>query len=1011
MAAASYRRDAYVYCSIVQEAICIAHPLTDKTIRRTQTSPQSLSGSENVRTAVTLPALPGTSSSHSSVDADHARPLRSASFVHHPLPHQTLQSRCASPISMPGVRAPPSSARIDGLPAPTAPKSPRKALTAVADSLADDAHTLVLKNPSSSSDTEDGDARHQIASLVDVCPECMQLLFQAYNHCIAGKKTLFASPHTIREEQDARILTRPPDYVVVAEPKIREADPDMVDPAERVAYERRAHRHAREQTQLEQNTVHAGASPQRRTRQASEQQRPGELPRTRARTRTVDGTDAAEAQPNGDGDAFSGLLYRQMIGSKNAEIDRLRMKLFASETAEHREADNVQRLQKALRHSLKYYTQAEHWQEQESSRLVADVRVLKAEISMLMAVMINEETQKQQVVAELRQVRRQMDEKDQAMQQQTQEMETLKARLHETYKEFLTMNDNIQTLRKEASEGSDVVKNKNDVLQSNLDQVSRDFDAVSRRLIQAQDRIRLLEFELKEVVGQFNETGDAKFKLENNYKALSVQHESVVTRANYMESTYSQVVNQRDQLERDLRDANEAHSAARQAFGTQLDGLTKSLDTERAQKADLESQLDLQRGENEKLRSNVIELRVNKTELESTVQKLRDTHTSEMAHVNKQMDQYKAVASSATEQLHQIADSKEKLLLQVTDLRNNLEREHARATQLDIDLKRHKKASADKTADLEEQLAKLTTARNGLAADKKELMDSLKEARRDYILKKNEYTDLETAMEELRQTKETEISGLQAIIQSLRDSLAKLTAQHNSLTAVHKQLNVDHQQLGERLRQTQASLDDSRKTVAAHEATIDTLRTEKAAVEDERELLRKQLYEKTMHCDKVTAKLRETERLRDQVVSELTTSLQRKEEVLRDLSTKHTSLRESHKELQKQYEQHQHVHAATLRDLKLSRDALLEESASRSILEMTTDELRTRFENEKKTRLEFERMQVKLERKVGEWVNQRLEVWTDRERVWDGVEDWVGKELGRMDDVISILGIREGVDT
>jgi hypothetical protein len=94
---------------------------------------------------------------------------------------------------------------------------------------------------------------------------------------------------------------------------------------------------------------------------------------------------------------FSGALYKRTLEQKDKEIRALREKLYDAACSEKMEHANVVKLKAALKKSMRFYHYAEEWQSHESARLVQDVRCLKAEMSSLMAFLINSEEEKRMV--------------------------------------------------------------------------------------------------------------------------------------------------------------------------------------------------------------------------------------------------------------------------------------------------------------------------------------------------------------------------------------------------------------------------------------------------------------------------------------------------------------------------------------------------------------------------------------------------------------------------------------
>ncbi|KAJ3322162.1 hypothetical protein HDU76_013937, partial [Blyttiomyces sp. JEL0837] len=106
------------------------------------------------------------------------------------------------------------------------------------------------------------------------------------------------------------------------------------------------------------------------------------------------GTHGSRGPLIGASKMFSGAIFKRTIELKDKEINHLRKELYNHTLGEKLEHENVEKLRVALNRSMKYYSYAEEWQMKESSRLQQDVRYLKAEMSSLMAFLINSEEDK-----------------------------------------------------------------------------------------------------------------------------------------------------------------------------------------------------------------------------------------------------------------------------------------------------------------------------------------------------------------------------------------------------------------------------------------------------------------------------------------------------------------------------------------------------------------------------------------------------------------------------------------
>jgi hypothetical protein len=187
----------------------------------------------------------------------------------------------------------------------------------------------------------------------------------AFEHCLSknGDPLAFQSIHEIDEEQDAIIQTPPPLFDIVKDPTSGNKPPVFDDPHSSIERDRWVLQQSKESaTKLDISS------------------------------KKIKGLGVKT------GKHFSGGIYKRMLDAKEKEITALRQKLFEALKREQNEGHNVRKLKQALNRSVNYYTFAEEWQKSESSRLQADVKHLKSELSSLMAFLINSEVEKQSVI-------------------------------------------------------------------------------------------------------------------------------------------------------------------------------------------------------------------------------------------------------------------------------------------------------------------------------------------------------------------------------------------------------------------------------------------------------------------------------------------------------------------------------------------------------------------------------------------------------------------------------------
>lgn len=213
----------------------------------------------------------------------------------------------------------------------------------------------------------DGHQNHNSVSVsLRVCTDCHKTLLHAFDHCLShqGELPELKSIHEIDEIRDAIVQSEQPYFEIITDPTAGAKKPNLEEASLKVAKDRWVF---------------------------AEQKRAKEK-------RANLSKQLAQALPvKGGSKAFSGALYKQILDHKDREIQSLREQLYEYRMSEGFEAQNVDKLKKALNKAVKYYTCAEEWQKSESARLQRDVQFLKAELSSMMAFLINAEEEKQKV--------------------------------------------------------------------------------------------------------------------------------------------------------------------------------------------------------------------------------------------------------------------------------------------------------------------------------------------------------------------------------------------------------------------------------------------------------------------------------------------------------------------------------------------------------------------------------------------------------------------------------------
>ncbi|ORX38137.1 hypothetical protein BCR36DRAFT_417051 [Piromyces finnis] len=193
-------------------------------------------------------------------------------------------------------------------------------------------------------------------------------------------------------------------------------------------------------------------------------------------------------------------------------------------------------LESALKKSMKYYIFAEEWQELQSERLKDYIRLLKVELSSLLAFLINSESKLSKVIIIYNnilfsilqpifwKVKKKKQEKEiLKLFNYKNELISVKEKLKNTYKECLDLNATICILQDEAKNGTKILQEKNDILRNSMKKISKNYTICENILKTKVNAIKDLEFELSQLVIQCNEQ-----KLER-YSQLKRQKESLET--------------------------------------------------------------------------------------------------------------------------------------------------------------------------------------------------------------------------------------------------------------------------------------------------------------------------------------------------------------------------------------------------------------------------------------------------------------------------------------------------
>lgn len=223
-----------------------------------------------------------------------------------------------------------------------------------------------------------------------------------------------------------------------------------------------------------------------------------------------------------------------------------------------------------------------------------------------------------------------------------------------------------------------------------------------------------------------------------------------------------------------------------------ITALNSNNDTLSLKKTELEAIVKSNKAEIEKLNSNLKLMISQKNLLQTEMQTAAAKAERELVARNIKINELTEAKINDQKQIAKLEDIKERLMFQITDIQNNLDKETSVVKQLNFDLAQAKREAEEKASIVEDQLDKLNTAKNNLSKDKGQLIEKLNITRGDLKMRKNELLETQNSYAEHREKTSNTIAELESNIGHLKESLSSLDGQHKELTRVHKNLEVQH---------------------------------------------------------------------------------------------------------------------------------------------------------------------------------------------------------------------------
>ncbi|TPX35688.1 hypothetical protein SmJEL517_g02014 [Synchytrium microbalum] len=769
--------------------------------------------------------------------------------------------------------------------------------------------------------------QHQEHELVDgICIQCRNALTSAFEHCLSRRTGLAESEsviptiesiHQIDEVADATQLQPPPYFEVVPDPTLKTNKPPLwEDPATKVARERYAWLEARKDAEREDpSNMYIG---------------------------------------NGSMPMFSGILYKRQLAARDREIRMLREKLFDKDRAERYERDNADKLRHALGKSMRFYVYAEEWQQQESSRLQRDVRLLKAEISSLMAFLVSAEEERRKVLAQMEELQQVIHSKDGRIREVELARDDFKVRLHASFKETLAMNESIVKLQELVDRGGEVVAKRNELLQQGLERMSQDYEKAQSEAIECKTRVRDLEFELAEMQRQFDRMGNARTGADRECDRLNAECIKASAEMKKLKSDLDSSTSLNVKLDRELTLMTQLQATTKTSLTSQIEDLTTSLDVMTKARQTLDTEATQLRAECKKLKQNLDHVTRAKETLERTSGEDIGRLAADVSSRDSTIRELQFKSAEDSRVLRQLKDKNESLMSQCTDLMNGLEHETAEVKSLKFDVNKGRRAADEQRLKLEDRIDEMKKKMEEMAANIEALEHNKVDMQAELDRRAETIVELENEYARFKAECEDTITALKKELLMSTQAHMALQQQHNSLLEAHYGLNDTESHLRADHAATTAELAARNQECADLKQTLADLESQHAKLNDLHAGLQREQEDMRRHLDSIQIKCRELSAHLGNVEKESASTIREKEALIFNLTKDLHHARTEGRQAIDQFEPHRIEMDRVKASLEVARVDLKSEIHGRQRCEAKLQQLRLECEYEKTKRESLE---------------------------------------------------------
>jgi len=581
--------------------------------------------------------------------------------------------------------------------------------------------------------------------------------------------------------------------------------------------------------------------------------------------------------------------------------------------------------------------------------------------------------------------------------------EQLRLKLHGSFKELISINETMKRLEKEADRGNDAAEKRNELLQKNLDKLGIEFTAATQKLSAETLRVRELEFEIEEMINQFNAIGELKKKAEELNFVLSGDLAATGHALNNTKEKLEETISIKESLETELKLTREAQESLKIKLENQILQLQSELTQSEALCSNLELVKTNLKFEVSTLNASLKSMTRDKETVEANLKTANEKSKRDIKARDVMIAEHEAARAENAKKIKAITEMREKMRSEVTELQNALDREASSHNVVSFEYAQFKRQAEERFLSFEDQIEKLSSTKVNLSNEKKQLAERLKEIRSELADKEQELEYTTRAYKTQGDEAIAKETIMGAKIASLELSLAQLQSNHKELTAnfVNSQntttnLSHDLDVTGKRL----AEFEEKDRINCANIADLESKLAN--MIQSHNQAVQERVAMK-IHLDSVLSKFEElnstirnmerennsTNKSKDGLITKFSNDLQHARDEIERLLNISTQLKKLSETLDA--------------DLLHTRNNLQNETFRRESLETELQIMTDKFNMERKIRNEFERMNSRIGRMDELRSLERIAALRMRDFKLNEVDTGLTQQLDHLNSLVALL--------